>query len=99
MNLKCTPAIQGGLLVGHKSTPVKHTHILFPPACSYPLITEALAGPVHENIYVCHRPGQAKWHVGSNVYVWYVFGSLAVHDTFDKSFNDHGVELRINRRG
>ncbi len=41
---KCTQAVQGGLLGGHKSTPVKHKHILFPPACSSPLITKALPG-------------------------------------------------------
>ncbi len=35
---------QGGLLGGHKSTPVKHNQILFPPACSSPLITGALPG-------------------------------------------------------
>jgi hypothetical protein len=29
---------------GHKSPPVKHKHVLFPPACSSPLITEALPG-------------------------------------------------------
>jgi hypothetical protein len=30
---------------GHKSIPVKHNKlVLFPPACSFPLITEALSG-------------------------------------------------------
>jgi len=29
---------------GHKSTPVKHKHVLFPPACNSPLITEDLPG-------------------------------------------------------
>ncbi len=38
---KCTYA---GLLRSHKSTPVKHKHILFLSACSSPLITEALPG-------------------------------------------------------
>jgi hypothetical protein len=40
----CTQAVQGGLLRGHQSTPVKHKHMLFPPACSSPLITEDLPG-------------------------------------------------------
>jgi hypothetical protein len=29
---------------GHKSTPVKHKHMLFSPACSCPLIIEDLLG-------------------------------------------------------
>ncbi len=29
---------------GHKSTPVKYKHMLFPPVCSSPLITEDLLG-------------------------------------------------------
>ncbi len=38
----------------NKSTPVKHKHTVFLPACSSPIITEAipachLAGQVHEN--------------------------------------------------
>jgi hypothetical protein len=37
-------AVQGCLLRGHKSTPVKHKHMLLPPACSSPLITEDLPG-------------------------------------------------------
>ncbi len=41
---ECMQAVQGGLLGGHKSTPVKHKHMLFSPACSSPLITEDLAG-------------------------------------------------------
>ncbi len=41
---KCTQAVQSGLLGGHKSTPVKHKHMLFPPACSSPLITETMPG-------------------------------------------------------
>ncbi len=39
---KCKQAVQGGLLGGHRSTSVKHKHILFPPACSSSHITEAL---------------------------------------------------------
>ncbi len=37
----CCPGWTSG---DHKSTPVKqkHKHILFPPACSSPLLTEAL---------------------------------------------------------
>ncbi len=41
---KCTHAVQGGLLGGHKSTPVQHKLILFPPACSSTLKTEVLPG-------------------------------------------------------
>ncbi len=41
---KCTQAVQGGFLGGHKSTPVKHKHMPFPPACSSPLITKDLPG-------------------------------------------------------
>jgi hypothetical protein len=41
---KCTHEVKAGLLGGHKSTPVKNKHILFPPGCSYPLINEALPG-------------------------------------------------------
>jgi hypothetical protein len=41
---QCTHAVQGGLLRGHKSTPVTHKHMLYPPACIYPLITEDLLG-------------------------------------------------------
>ncbi len=36
--------VQGGLLRGYKSIPVKHKHMQFPPACSSPLITEDLLG-------------------------------------------------------
>jgi hypothetical protein len=36
--------IQGGLLWGHKSTPVKHKHMLFHTASSSQLITEDLPG-------------------------------------------------------
>ncbi len=39
-----THAVQGGLLWGHKSTPVKYKNMLFPSACSSPLVTEDLSG-------------------------------------------------------
>jgi hypothetical protein len=45
--IRCTkvyaycPGLPSG---GCKSTPVKHKHILLPPACNYPLLTEALHG-------------------------------------------------------
>jgi hypothetical protein len=32
------------VLGGHNNTPVKHKQMLFPPACSSPLITEDLLG-------------------------------------------------------
>ncbi len=41
---KCTQAVQDGLLGGHKCSPVKHKHMLLPPACSFPLIIEDLPG-------------------------------------------------------
>ncbi len=34
--------VDGDLLGGHRSTPVRHKHMLFPPACIFPLITEDL---------------------------------------------------------
>jgi hypothetical protein len=39
---KCKQAVYGGLLGSQKSSPVKHKHMLFPPACSSLLITEDL---------------------------------------------------------
>ncbi len=44
---KWTQAVQGCLLGGHKSTPAKHRHLLFPPSTQLPpppLITEDLPG-------------------------------------------------------
>ncbi len=49
--------VQGGILRGHKSTPVRHKHMLSPPACSSPLIIEDLPGQAtgraRPNVYVC----------------------------------------------
>ena len=43
---KCTLAVQGGILGGHKSAPVSHKHMLSQPSFSSPLINEDLpAGP------------------------------------------------------
>ncbi len=39
---KCTLAVQGGLLGGHKSAPLKDKHMLFHQAFSSPLINEDL---------------------------------------------------------
>jgi hypothetical protein len=39
------------LLGGNKSTPVRHKHMLFPPACISPLITEDLPGRVAAVVY------------------------------------------------
>ncbi len=50
-------AVQGGLLGGHKSTPVEHKNMLFPPACSSPLITEDRPGS---------WPGQYMGRTSSN---------------------------------
>ena len=43
---KCTLAVQGGILGGHKSAPVSHKRMLSQPSFSSPLINEDLpAGP------------------------------------------------------
>ncbi len=47
---KCMQAIQGFLLGGHKSPPVKHKHVLSPPA-KLPLITEDLPGWAPVGVY------------------------------------------------
>jgi hypothetical protein len=40
-----------GLLGGQKSAPVRHKHVLFPPACISPLITEDLLGQAAAGVY------------------------------------------------
>jgi hypothetical protein len=67
---KCTQSVQGGLLGGHKSTPVSRKHKLFPPACSSPLTIEALlaagwAGTrerTDPNNTVCTVPQSVRYH-------------------------------------
>jgi hypothetical protein len=46
---KSTHAVQGGLLGGHKSAPVRH--MLFPPALSSPLINDDLPGQATAGVY------------------------------------------------
>jgi hypothetical protein len=54
---------------GHRSTPVKYKHMLFPPACSSPLITEDLPGSwpgrymrIDIKNTVCMVPQSVQYH-------------------------------------
>jgi hypothetical protein len=51
------------LLGGHKSTSVKHIHMLFPPACSFPLITEDLPGCWPGRYMGMDSPNNTVWTV------------------------------------
>jgi hypothetical protein len=49
--LKCTLAVLGGILGGYKSAPVRHKHMLSPPAFSSLLINEDLPGQAAAGVY------------------------------------------------